>query len=75
MTEYHHFINSQAYLFILTQQSMGGNEYGKSGHLSIFYYFETRNDAFVVLFFSPGLQFLHLIKDTDSMLGHAAQNL
>ena len=38
MTEYHHLINSQAYMlpFILTQQSMEENGYGKSGHLSIF---------------------------------------
>ena len=33
MTEYHHLINRQALPFILTQQSVGGNEYGKSGHL------------------------------------------
>ena len=33
----YHLINSQTYLsFILTLQSIGENEYGKSGHLSIF---------------------------------------
>ena len=35
MIEYHNLINHQAYL-ILTQQSIGGNEYGESGHLYIF---------------------------------------
>ena len=36
MTDYLHLINSQAYICVLTQHSMGGNEYGKSGHVSIF---------------------------------------
>ena len=35
MTEYHHLINNQAYFFILKEQSMGENEYGRSGHLYI----------------------------------------
>ena len=30
---------------------MGGNEYGKSGHLSIFVFFKAFNDAFEVQFF------------------------
>ena len=34
MTEYHHVLNRQSVTFILTQQSLVGNEYGKSGHLS-----------------------------------------
>ena len=46
------------------------NEYGKFGHLS-FFTFEALNDAFEVHFFSSGLHFLHLIKDTDVMQGQA----
>ena len=45
MTEYHHWP------FILPQQSMGGNEYGISGHLHIFAFFEALNNAFKVQFF------------------------
>ena len=41
------------------------NEYGKSGHLSFFHFFEALNDAFEVHFFQGFI--LHLIKDTDNM--------
>ena len=41
----------------------GGNEYGKSGHLSIFSLL--RQWCFWSFFFSAS--FLHIIKDTDSM--------
>ena len=51
MTEYHHLTNHKAYGFILTQQSMGGIEYGKSGSLVYFHFFEALNDAFKVQFF------------------------
>ena len=47
---------------------MGGNEYGISGHLSIFTFFFKHlkhNDAFEVHFIRAS--FLHLIKDTDNM--------
>ena len=44
---------------------MGENEYGKSGHLSIFTLWKALNDAFEVQFFQGFI--LHLIKDTDSM--------
>ena len=64
MTEYHHWINCQAYGSFLTQQSMGENEYDKSGHL-YFHFFEALNDAFEVQFFFRA-SFLHLTKDTDS---------
>ena len=40
---------------------MGGNEYGKSSHLSHFHSFEALNDAFEVQFFS-GLHFYTLSK-------------
>ena len=43
---------------------MGENEYGKSGHLSVFHSFEALNNAFEVHF--QGF-ILHLIKDNDSM--------
>ena len=36
MTEYHNWINCQAHHLFWTQQSMGREEYDKSGHLSIF---------------------------------------
>ena len=32
MTEYHHLINCKGSWFIVTLQSIGGNEYGKPGH-------------------------------------------
>ena len=35
VTKYHHYVLS-GLLFILTQQSMGQNKCGKSGHLSTF---------------------------------------
>ena len=50
---------------------MGRNEYDKSGHLSIF---TSLKHLMVLLrcnFFCAS--FFHLIKDTDSMQGHAAQ--
>ena len=40
---------------------MGRNEYGISGHLHIFRFFEALNGAFEVQFFRAA--FLHLIKD------------
>ena len=49
---------------MLTQKSMEENEYGKSGHLSIFNV-EALKDAFEVQFSSAS--FLHLIKDTGSI--------
>ena len=49
--------------FILTQQSMGEIECGKSGCLLPL--FEARNAAFEVKFFRTS--FSHLIKDTGSM--------
>ena len=36
MIEYHHWINDLVDHFILTQQSMGRNEHGISGHVHIF---------------------------------------
>ena len=45
---------------------MGENEYGESGHMSIF----TLLKHLMMLlkyFFFQGFIFLHLIKDTDSM--------
>ena len=36
MTEHHDLINRQTLWFVLTQQSMGYNEYSKSGHLLTF---------------------------------------
>ena len=36
---------------IIPQQSMGENEYGISGHLHIFAFFEALNNAFKVQFF------------------------
>ena len=39
---------------------MGGNEYGKSGHLFIFYFFEALNDVLEVRF--SGLHFYTLSK-------------
>ena len=59
MTEYHHLINSQACLFCNTAV-YGGNEYGKSGHLIVYFHsFQALNDAFEVQFFS-GLHFYTL---------------
>ena len=45
---------------------MEKNEYGESGYLSIFTFFESLNDAFEVQFFFRA-SFLHLTKDTDTM--------
>ena len=77
MTEYYHLINGQAHGLFLTQQSMGGNEYGKSGPLSV----STSLKHFLMLskcsFFFQGF-ILHLTKDTDSMYmynGNRAQIL
>ena len=36
---------------------MGGNEYGKYGHLSIFHFFEAFNDTFREQFFFQGFIF------------------
>ena len=50
---------------------MGRNEYGISGHL---HYFACLKHIMVLLrcnFFRAS--FVHIIKDTDSMKGHAAQ--
>ena len=38
-------------MVILTRQSMGGNEYGKPGHLYYFHFFEVLNDALEAQFF------------------------
>ena len=65
MTEYHLLNKRSGRPFILTQQSIGRNEYGISGHLHIFCFFEALNGAFEVQFFRAS--FLHRIKDTDSM--------
>ena len=57
--------------FILTLQSVGRNEYGKFGHLSIF----TSLKHLIMLLecnFSQGFMFIK-DADTDSMQGHAAQ--
>ena len=50
---------------------MGENEYGKSGHLSIFPYLKHLMVLLRCNFFRAS--FLLLIKDTDSMYGHAAR--
>ena len=39
----------------------------------IFHFFQAHNDVFELSFFRA--LFLHLVKETDSMLGHAAQIL
>ena len=54
MTEYHHTINrgGGGSWFVLTQKSMGGNEYGIINQVTcLFSHFEALNDAFEVLFF------------------------
>ena len=43
MTEYHHWINGLSDHLFYLQQSMGRNEYGISGHLHIFAFFEALN--------------------------------
>ena len=58
-------------MFYSNTADYGGNEYGTSGHFSIF----TVVKHLVMLLkcnFVRSL-FLHLIKDTDKMKGHAAQ--
>ena len=50
---------------------MGRNEYGISGHLHIFAFLKHLMVLLRCNFFRAS--FLHLIKDTDSMSGHAAQ--
>ena len=57
--------------FILTQHSMRKNEYGKSGHLSTFTLLKHLIILLMHNFFRASL--LHLIKDTGSMWGYAAQ--
>ena len=71
MTEYHHLKNLSDFWFILTQQSIGENEHGKSGHLSIFTSLKHLMMLLKCKFFRAS--FLHHIIDTDSMKGHAAQ--
>ena len=66
MTEYHHLLNRQAYGLCLTQQSVEENEYGKSGHLSIFTSLKHLMMILKCIFFFRAA-FLHLIKDTASM--------
>ena len=51
--------------YILTQQSMGRNEYGISGHSLIFAFSKHLIVLLRCNFFRAS--FLHLIKDTDSM--------
>ena len=69
MTEYHHLINCQTYnvhcMVYSNTAVYEGNEYDKSGHLSIF---TSLKHVMVLLrckFFRAS--FLHLVKDTDSM--------
>ena len=51
--------------FILRHiRTMGRNEYGISGHLHVFAFFEALNGAFEVQFFQ-GLMTYTFIKDTD----------
>ena len=51
--------------FILTQGSMGRNDYGISGHLHIFAFLKHLMVLLRCIFFRAS--FLHLIKDTDGM--------
>ena len=51
--------------FILTQKSMRENEYGESGHLSIFTLLKHLMMLLEYNYFRAS--FLHLYKDTDSM--------
>ena len=51
VTEYHHLTNSQAYIFILTQQSMGEVSTWQIWAFVYFHSFEALNDAFDVQFF------------------------
>ena len=60
MTEYRHRIKSD-FPFILTQQSMGRNESGKSGHLFIFTSLKHLMVLLMCKFFS-GLHFYTLLK-------------
>ena len=57
MTEYHHWINGLAHNYSNTVV-YGENEYGESGHLSIF-------TLLKYTFFRASC--LHLTKDTDTM--------
>ena len=50
----------------------GGNEYGESGHLSIFTHLKHLMMLLEFFFFFRA-SYLHHITDTDSMQGHAAQ--
>ena len=54
------------YHHLITQQSMGRNEYGKSGHLSILTLLKHLM-MMVLKYILIRASFLHLIKDTDSM--------
>ena len=75
MTELISSFNKQSGLpFILTQQSMGDNEYGKSGHLSIFtllkHLMMLLKNNFIRASF---LHHYHNFTNTDSTQGNAAQ--
>ena len=50
---------------------MGEDEYGESGHLSIFTLLKHLMLLLKYIFFRAS--FLHRTRDTDSMSGHAAQ--
>ena len=65
MTEYHHWIN------VLAAHVYGENEYGESGHLSIFTLLKHLMMLLKYNFFWAS--FLLLTKDTDSIKDHAAQ--
>ena len=63
--EYHHLINSQVPLFCHgSPRGGGGNEYGKSGHLSMF----TKHLMMLLKYKFFRASFLHLI-----IKGHAPQ--
>ena len=58
-------------MVILTRHSMGGNEYGKPGHLYYFHFFEALNDAFEVQFVSG----LHLYTLSKTLIAYRAMQL
>ena len=61
------FNNPQGSRFILTVQSMGENEYGKSGHLNIFTSLKIKHLMCFWNAIFPGLHFTPYITDTDNM--------
>ena len=65
MTEYHQLITVRLNFYSNTAV-YGGNEYGKSSNLPIFTLLKHLMMLLIFLF-------LHLVKDIDSMQGHAAQ--